>query len=101
VPDPADDVDEAALRTLESEILDYARARPNQFDDFDGVLYWWLYHYRYVRRSAMVGIALARLVADGWLVQVDRHGVGPLYGAGPRLSVQPQPAGGPPDSGAD
>jgi hypothetical protein len=81
--------DTAALqREFEREIVDYLRFRPDQIDDLDGVLYWWLFHRRYVRHTDLVELALARLVEEGWVARIDRPDASALFGAGTRLKAE-------------
>jgi hypothetical protein len=96
VASPPEDETDAIVRTFEREILDYLRRRPRQVDDFDGVLYWWLFHNRYIRRAELVAQALSRLVQAGWLACIEQSDGRTLFGAGQRLKAQLPDGAGPP-----
>jgi hypothetical protein len=88
---------EQLVQAFEREILDYLRFRPDQIDDLDGILYWWLFHRRYIRNSELVEKALARLVEAGSVARIERGDGRVLFGASDDFKAAVAAGSGPDD----
>ena len=74
--DPARDQREACY-----QILAYLADNPSAGDTFEGILEWWLLHQRIKFEARVVSEAVAKLVADGLIVEQKGPGSRTIYRA--------------------